>query len=87
MINHSSTGRERLVSGRQAWRAVSLIPCPASGTTPPTVSTINFVPSDVLANGAIVPLATAMSSTEIAVFNGAGGSTNVILDVTGYFAP
>jgi hypothetical protein len=58
-----------------------------SGTTQPTVSTINFVPSDVLANGAIVPLATAMSSTEIAVFNGAGGSTNVILDVTGYFAP
>lgn len=58
-----------------------------SGTTQPTVSTINFVPSDVLANGAIVPLAAAMSSTEIAVFNGAGGSTNVILDVTGYFAP
>jgi hypothetical protein len=58
-----------------------------SGTAQPTVSTINFVPSDVLANGAIVPLAGAPSSSEIAVFNGAGGSTNVILDVTGYFAP
>jgi hypothetical protein len=58
-----------------------------SGTSQPTVSTINFIPSDVLANGAIVPLAAAMSSTEIAVFNGSPGATNIILDVTGYFAP
>lgn len=58
-----------------------------SGTTQPVVSTINFVPTDVLANGAIVPLAAAMSSTEVAVFNGSPGAANIILDVTGYFAP
>lgn len=58
-----------------------------SGTAQPTVSTINFVPSDVLANGAIVPLAAAMSNMEIAVYNGSPGSTNIILDVTGYFKP
>lgn len=58
-----------------------------SGTIRPEVSTINFVASDVLANGAIVPLAVGMSNTEIAVFNGAPGSTNIILDVTGYFKP
>ena len=59
-----------------------------SGTTQPTVSTINFTPADpALANGAIVPMAAAMSSMEIAVFNGSPGATNLILDVTGYFAP
>ncbi len=58
-----------------------------SGTAQPTVSTINFVSNDVLANGAIVPLADAVSSNELAVFNGSSGSTNIILDVTGYFKP
>jgi hypothetical protein len=57
-----------------------------SGTTQPVVSTINFVPTDVLANGAIVPLGSPGTS-EIAVFNGSPGATNIILDVTGYFAP
>jgi hypothetical protein len=59
-----------------------------SGSAQPTVSTINFTPADAaLANGAIVPLATVMSSAEIAVFNGSPGSTHIILDVTGFFAP
>jgi hypothetical protein len=59
-----------------------------SGTSQPVVSTINFTPADTaLANGAIVPLAAAMSSSEIAVFNGSPGSTHLLLDVTGYFAP
>jgi hypothetical protein len=59
-----------------------------SGSAQPTVSTINFTPADAaLANGAIVPLATVMSSSEIAVFNGSSGSTHLLLDVTGYFAP
>jgi hypothetical protein len=59
-----------------------------SGTTQPVVSTINFTPADqALANGAIVPLAAVMGSSEIAVFNGSPGATNLILDVTGYFAP
>lgn len=57
-----------------------------SGTTQPVVSTINFVPTDVLANGAIVPLGSPGTS-EVAVFNGSPGSTNIILDVTGFFAP
>lgn len=60
---------------------------PSDVTPRPTVSTINFVPSDVIANGAIVPLAAAMSNMEIAVYNGSPGSTNIILDVTGYFKP
>ena len=58
-----------------------------SGTLRPEVSTINFVASDVLANGAIVPLAAAMSANEVAVFNGSSGTTHLILDVTGYFKP
>jgi hypothetical protein len=58
-----------------------------SGTAQPLVSIINFVAADVLANGAIVPLAAAMSSQEVAVFNGSSGQTHLILDVTGYFKP
>jgi hypothetical protein len=58
-----------------------------SGTAQPIVSTINFVANDVLANGAIVPLAAAMSNQELAVYNGGPGQTNIIVDVTGYFKP
>lgn len=59
-----------------------------SGTSQPVVSTINFTPADTaLANGAIVPLAAAIGSSEIALFNGSPGAAHILLDVTGYFAP
>lgn len=59
-----------------------------SGTAQPVVSTINFTPADnALANGAIVPLNVSPGTSEIAVFNGSPGGANIILDVTGYFAP
>jgi hypothetical protein len=59
-----------------------------SGSAQPVVSTINFTPADqALANGAIVPLATVVGSSEVAVFNGSPAATHLILDVTGYFAP
>jgi hypothetical protein len=55
-----------------------------SGGTQPTVSTINFVPADnVLANGAIVPLSSAVD--DLAVFFGGSGTTHMLIDVTGYF--
>lgn len=61
----------------------------------PNVSTINFAANEpAIANGAIVPLAldagfnTIQGNAQISVVYGtavAGGSTNLILDVTGYF--
>jgi hypothetical protein len=55
-----------------------------SGGAQPTVSTINFVPADnVLANGAIVPLSTAVD--DLSVFFGGAGTTHLVIDVTGYF--
>jgi hypothetical protein len=57
---------------------------PAGGTKP-IVSTINWaVGEQAIANGAIVPLANFVT-LDLSVFNGSTGSTNVVLDVTGYF--
>ena len=55
-------------------------------TTNPTSSTINFPSGDNRANGVTVPLDSNGSLT--AVFKGASGrSTQLVLDVTGYFNP
>ena len=56
----------------------------------PVVSTINWLPGEMgVANGAIVPLATAgVLTNDLAIFMGTGytsGSVDVIIDVTGYF--
>jgi hypothetical protein len=60
----------------------------------PAVSTINFMAGEpAIANGAIVPLAVdnqgnTLTGSQIAVVYGTavpGGSTNLILDVTGFF--
>jgi hypothetical protein len=57
---------------------------PAGGSKP-TVSTINFSPSDIaLANGALVPLS-QQTGGDMAVFFGATGTVHLVLDVTGYF--
>ena len=57
------------------------------GSAPPTVSTINFQASNVIANGAIVPLgATATDDLGIYLYQATPGATShVIIDVTGYF--
>ena len=60
-----------------------------SGTTLPTISTINFTgtSSAALANGAIVPLSTNANDLSVFTFFQAGtGTTHLVLDVTGYFA-
>jgi len=60
-----------------------------SGTSLPVVSTINWVGGEpALANGAIAPLSTNAQDLSVYVFfnNGAGNSTHLVLDVTGYFA-
>ena len=60
-----------------------------SGTALPTISTINFQGGEpALANGAIVPLSTNANDLSVFTFFLSGaGTTHLILDVTGYFAP
>ena len=54
-----------------------------SGTTQPSVSSINFAPTDgSLANGVIVGLSTATQDLSV---NNNYGTVHVILDVNGYF--
>jgi hypothetical protein len=59
---------------------VSLTPAP---TANPTTSTINFPTGDTRANGLTVPLSTAGKLS--AVYKASGGTTDLILDVTGYY--
>jgi hypothetical protein len=51
------------------------------GSAQPLVSTLNAEDGDITSNMAIVPT----SSTEISAF--ASNSTNLVLDLFGYFAP
>ena len=53
----------------------------AEGTTMPTVSNLNFTPGVTVANLVTVPLS---SSGIVSIFNHAG-STNVVVDVDGYY--
>ena len=58
-----------------------------SGTSLPTVSTINWNPGEpALANGAIVPLSVNANDLSLRPFLLSNGTVHVILDVTGYFA-
>jgi hypothetical protein len=61
---------------------------PTGGTTP-TVSTLNYPENVTVANGAIVPLAAVVSSTDkdLSVFIGmlVPGTLHLVIDVTGYF--
>jgi hypothetical protein len=59
---------------------VSLTPAPDPN---PLTSTINFPLGDTRANGVTVPLSGAGKLS--AVFKASGGSTDLILDVTGYY--
>ncbi|HET9435296.1 MAG TPA: hypothetical protein VFO50_00430 [Candidatus Limnocylindrales bacterium] len=59
---------------------VSLTPTPQAN---PTTSTINFPTGDVRANGVTVQLSPTGQLS--AVYKASGGSTDLILDVTGYY--
>lgn len=52
-----------------------------SGVAVPSASTLNLLPGQVLANGAVVKVGT---DGAVKVYN-AAGATNVVLDVTGYY--
>ena len=53
-----------------------------SGITRPQVATINFATGDTVGNGAIVPVST--NTNDLSIYNQCG-TTNVVVDVTGYF--
>lgn len=59
------------------------------GITMPLVATINFNANEpAIANGAIVPLGTdATYQMSAYLATGVGTNANIVIDVTGYFAP
>jgi len=59
---------------------VSLYPCATAAATPPNVSTLNFATGDIVANGALVRL----DSGRMCVYS--YGTTDVIIDLAGWFA-
>jgi hypothetical protein len=74
------TGNLTVVDETSSW-AVYLEPDP---TPNPTSSTINFVKGGIVANGVTVALSASgtLSATYMA---GAGATTDLVFDVTGYF--
>jgi hypothetical protein len=76
------TGNLAVVAPTNAW-AVFLGPI---ATAAPKSSTLNFNAGDVVANGITVALGTGgkVSATYIST---AGNTTDLVLDVTGYFVP
>jgi len=61
---------------------------PAGPRPVPMISTINFAALEpAIANGAIVPLKATTPDLGLVYGAGVAGTTQVILDVTGYFAP
>jgi hypothetical protein len=76
------TGNVTVVNETFAW-AVFLGPTPDPA---PGTSTINFVKGDIKGNGLAVALATDGSLSATYVSN-PGNTTDLVFDVTGYFAP
>ena len=58
-----------------------------TATNAPTTSTLNFPVADVRANGVTGPLSGAGGVGLTYKSTTAGASTNLILDITGYFGP
>lgn len=56
----------------------------AAGAAPPATSTINFLPGQVRANNAVLPLGGALAAS-VSVKAVTDGATHLILDVAGYF--
>ena len=50
----------------------------------PLASTLNYVPGDIVANGAIIPICQPSCAADFSVF---AMGTDVIVDILGYFAP
>jgi hypothetical protein len=71
------------VVGQTTGGWASVTPTPL---TRPDTSTINFPLGDVRANGVTVPLA-ADGTLSLTFVGGAGATTHLIIDVTGYFLP
>ena len=57
-----------------------------SGAPQPTVSSINFNAGQTIANQVTVKLGEGVHAGKISIFN-AGGTTNVLVDVNGYYDP
>ncbi|AUG77682.1 hypothetical protein CFP65_2867 [Kitasatospora sp. MMS16-BH015] len=55
-----------------------------SGVTKPLASNLNWVAGQVVPNAVIVPIG---ADGKIDIFNGSTGSTDVIVDIAGYFSP
>jgi hypothetical protein len=53
-----------------------------AGQSLPLASTLNFGAGQTRANNAVIPLS---AGGAVSIFNGAAGSANFLLDVTGYF--
>jgi hypothetical protein len=70
------------VVGQTSAGYVSVTPLPI--VVPPT-STINFPVGDTTANGIVAPLDTG--NTSFVYRAGAGKTTDLILDLSGYFEP
>jgi len=51
----------------------------------PVASSVNFRPGGVTNNNGFVPLSTD-GAASFDIYNGAPGSTHVVVDVTGYFS-
>ena len=51
-------------------------------SAPPLASSLNYVPGQVRANNALVPLS---ADGKIGILNGSAGSTDLVIDVNGYF--
>jgi hypothetical protein len=54
----------------------------ADGATRPTVSNLNFIKGQTVPNLVVAPVG---SNGKVALFNGSGGSLQLIADVSGYF--
>ena len=74
------TGVVTVVGETGSW-AISVGPV---ATSKPTTSALNFVKGDVKANGVTVALSTT-GTLSVDYMGSAGNTTNVILDITGYF--
>jgi hypothetical protein len=76
------TGTISVANQTSSW-AVFVGPIP---TSKPSTSALNFVKGDVNANGVTVTLG-AGGTLSVTFMSGNGNSTNLLLDVTGYFVP
>ena len=56
-----------------------------AGTTQPLVSNLNYGEGDTLGNGAVVAVAPNASASDFVAYSTA--TTDLVIDVTGYFAP